>query len=480
MNTTNSVRVLRLPQHTDAIIRGVCNEVGVNLEMGISPFLGIMSTLCQAKFEVQCEVRNGLSYHVPLSSFSFLIADSGSGKGPVFKKFLTPLDELIVAKNLEVKADRDRVSIHNDIIDAKSKALKKEALKAKSCDLAELQRELVELSRERMTMPSYVDMYTNNGTEAGLRKLIANQEGNRAAILDSEGSSLKMLISDPKLPSMLNQAYDRETISAARKDSPDNPPLKGSVSMAVAMQPTKLSDLDGQNHIWDEGLLPRVLPFFPHRLNFAPQPEPMEAQVLSRYKEKLEQLFLYAWKRDNKGLCVPHTLRLSEEAIVSWVNERQRLERLANTELSDIKSWVMKAPMTILRVAAILHLYECEGDPLDSEITHELIGYAAEMIDYVIPTVCKLREKVAPAPEEIATKKVINWLYFGKHAIEFDFRDIYRGAGLKTELVIPVVKTLVAQNVLTQDMIQRLRRVGRPGSERFTLNVDALNQLYPI
>lgn len=91
--------ISRLPRQMDDLVRCISLEMKVNDQMVVPMLLTILASIVQAKFEVHFRDYEGREYKIPLALYALLVAASGSGKTQIFKKLISPLDELIEEDN---------------------------------------------------------------------------------------------------------------------------------------------------------------------------------------------------------------------------------------------------------------------------------------------------------------------------------------------------------------------------------------------
>lgn len=118
-----------LPEHSDGLLRLIADEMEVTVEMAAPIFLAILASIAQGKFDVGFTDNEGCGYTTSTSLFTTLIAESGTGKGPVFRKLLDPLDALIEKYNSRMKNENLRISEENRIHELKKKRIQKQAVR---------------------------------------------------------------------------------------------------------------------------------------------------------------------------------------------------------------------------------------------------------------------------------------------------------------------------------------------------------------
>ena len=293
-----------------------------------------------------------------------------------------------------------------------------------------------------------------------------------------------MLKKDETLPSRLNQAVDNEKFSAKRDRGGNSRPIKGIMTLLMCMQPAKYKTLFGKNDLWYEGLIPRALPFSgeveEHLLLTDDDRRRKDEKDLTfqHYKERLGFLFHYRWNAWENEEPVPHILRMSEEAIEMFKEFERRLSpKSSSREDCMIQEWKSKASTTIIRLAAIFHLYTSVGDPVETPITGESIEIAGDFIVSLIPNVEAVRQAVAPTAMENVTKRVINWLLNDLRQGEVSLRELTRAINRSKEYIWPTLMKLMDEGVLEAIQNQH-NSPGRPRSPRFLINWPRLVQLY--
>lgn len=475
--------VSRLPAQMDDLVWVISSEMKTNDQMIVPVLLTILASIVQAKFEVHFRDYEDREYEIPLALYTLLVAESGAGKSRIFKTLISPLDELIKESNRIREEENFKRRNFNESVELMKKRVKKEITKYK-VSIEEMGEILNKLEKNKKVLVRPADIYTTNCTSAGITRALAEQEGQRISILDPEGSSILMLKKDETLPSRLNHAFDQEKFSAQRATGQYSRPTSGIMSLLICTQPSKYATLFGRNDLWNEGLLPRFLPFSGERNKRSllqkdgTRGTNERKQAFEFYKERIKFLFNYRWRVSGNGETTPHILRMSEEAIETFKEYEWRLSpQLLRREEGLIQAWKSKAATTIIRLAAIFHLYTNLGDPVETPITAESVKIAGELIVSLIPNVEDVRYTIAPTPMEDVTKRVIHWLLNDLRDGEVSIRDLTRAINTSKQLIFPTILKFQREGVL-KEILTEHNSPGRPRSPRFTVNWERLRDCY--
>lgn len=475
--------IIRFPAQMENLVWGISSEMKTNNQMVIPIVLTALASIVQGKFEVHFQGDYGHEYKIPLSLYAVLVAKSGSGKSAIFRKLVAPLDELIAEDKRMREEENNNRKIFNEALELQRKDVKK-MIRKYHIPIEEAYEILKKIDQRKLDPIKSAEIYTTNCSASGIARALAEQEGHRISVLDPEGSSILKLAEDRYLISQLNHAFDNEKFSAKRGRGENIEQVRGVMSFLSCMQPAKYENLIGKKDIWDEGLLPRMLPFWGVSNRFVLQLKG-ETEIIHEnnlayryYIERVEYLFRYACTMTEDGYFVPHTLHLSEGAIKSFKKFERRITPLSIDRDDDmIAPWRIKATTTIIRIAAIFHLYEAVGDPVETPITGEEVEMAGEFIMALIYHVEAIRRAVAPTEDEKITGRVIRLLLNDLRIYEISLRELTRAINVSKQCILPTLLKLLDEGVLEEVRTQH-KSPGRPQSPRFLINWPRLKELY--
>lgn len=469
----------KLPEKMDKFVRGLAGKHQVYPSMVTPYVLAILASISQKKFDIVIKSSKEIVLRTSLSFFSIIVAESGVGKTQLFKELIDPLNILIEDKNKKIKEKNESIKIKNKYIDKIYKIKEKDAIKLGIAveDAVDILAE-VENSKDDL-LPMEV-IYTTNSTPQGILKALMTQKGNRFSILDSEGSMVNFLCQRSTITSQINQAFDYEPVAATRATKDINEPIEGIITMLLCMQPVKFEKFKWKNYLWEEGVLPRILPFFGDKLllTWLTANIVLDESDIKYYKDKLAYIHNYNWNIDENGKLISHDLSLDNEALEKFHKYENELKSFPST-YSKIDAWLRKAPIILLHIAGLFHIYETDGDPVALPISADCIKFAGELIMELIPNVEFVREFVAPTPNEKTLKQVIRWLRRRYGSEKFKLREIYNITGLTEDEVYPVIWQLLDEGVLVEIPDERHARTGRNPSSFFCINMPLLMIKYP-
>lgn len=457
-------------------------------DMGLicATILGMCASIAQCKFSVKIEdgQNTANSYIQPLSLFTLAFAESSERKSPLFEKVKKPIDELVSEHNRVMQDKRIRQKAEYDTRKIEIKAVRKQiiAQPAGSPKRTKLEAHLVELEKQNVhALEGELRLFLQDTTGSAAADFMKQQITHSMTIADAEGGSLDKILQDRQLLKLLLSAYSAEYVSFERSTKPSIVIEKPHATLCVLTQPAVLQRLAKKTETWEEGLIPRSLIFLAQ--SFAGTRTPMGISIPSEieewWQERLASLFHYPFKKNDQGENELHVLQFSPEAAHAWMFYASQFEQMQApfNPNAKIKNWLGKMSGVMARVAALYHLFECDGDPVATPISVDCMNTAYNLIYALIPHMLEVHRAYYPDDVEIAYKKIVNWLRGEMGTVQFfSLRDIHRNLSIKKPTSSLACQALVQHQVLTL-MLTQESKPGRNGSPAFQVNYGALNML---
>lgn len=420
----------------------LAEEVQAPADMPAMLVLACLSLVSAKKFLAQ--VRSG--WTEVLALYVLVAAESGSLKSVVFKRVLAPVLELETSQRAEAYPLRQVELSTQRILQGRVRKLEKSAAEGKTAELrAEAERELKEVRTQLdalrvrplprrvtgdVTLEKLGDMLVDQGGRLGLfapesQKLLTILAGRYSAGRASDTADCDVLLNSH---SGDDYVVDRVNKGEQRVSRP-------TLTLGLMAQPKRLEKLckidDGS------GLTARFAfcvlpPRDPLAVNL--EPAAMNEGTLERYSLLIQKLDTIKAQTNAAGVLVERAVFFDDAAWRAVVDYRQKLaSRLARggdlAQDPRLKEWGLKAHGLLARLALLLHLAwnANEPDPAGKRVGAEVVGYAAELVDYLALHAMRAFD-VARVDEPLANARLIwEWLEEKKLG-QFDERDLQRNA----------------------------------------------------
>jgi replicative DNA helicase len=242
----------------------------------------------------------------------------------------------------------------------------------------------------------------------------------RIGVLSSEAGVFSKMAAQKTMDVYL-KAWAGETIAVDRQTRGSLYLRNPLLTIAIAIQPSVLSDLGGKAAMHGRGLIGRFLYVLPENLMGRRDPDPpsVPPQERAHYSTYIRRL-LNAKPNDEP-------VTLSSEALTAWVDFVSRLEpRLrADGDLGTITEWAGKLAGHVARVAGLLHVAThveaAPVVPLSRETVAASIAIGEYLIEHAKATfqLMHLDDRVADA------QRVLRWIRASDRPT-FSLRDAYQ------------------------------------------------------
>jgi hypothetical protein len=429
------------------------------------------------------------------------VLPSGERKSPVVREVVGPLE---LWERATLASERDRIGFleqKRKLLEARLGQRRDAAAREKSeVDRAAAEAEVRALATQLDALEPavYPRLLADDATPEALLSVMAEQ-GGRIAVIGAEGGLIDTLAgrySDglPNLDGVL-KAYGGEPIRIDRKSRPPEHIARPALALALAVQPAVLESLAARPALRGRGLLARILYAVPrtalgHRdLDPPPVPEQVRADYRARLTEVLKGAAETAQTAKTgpvpdyadyaalaAGLDRPE-LCLNQDAQTDLRAFRAHLEPRLDPDAGDLHGaadWAGKLPGSVVRIAALLHIYlNGWSNGTTTAIAGETMASAVAIGKYLIPHALIALGMTGPRGSNAAPARILlGWIRREKKTA-FKASDALTALSRSTFPDMPAVdaaiRVLEAHGYLRHRPSQPRRR-GRPPSPMYDVN----------
>jgi hypothetical protein len=319
-------------------------------------------------------------YDEPLNIYTCPAMESGNRKTAVLKYVLNPLFQWEAEQIERTAPERQRLQSLRKSTEARVKALRKQATKAK--EPASIETEIEKLEANMPIIPPVPRLLADDITPEALA-LRMSEQNERMAVLSDEGGIFETLAGrySKGVPN-IDLWLKAHSVSLCRVDRVDSsrPPIilnHPHLTVGISPQPDVIEALRDKPGFRGRGLLARFLYALPKSpLGYrALEPRPIPADIAADYCAGIRQLL-------DVPLGADIRLRLSPKAYKEWKDFQKALELELRDggKLDGLRDWGAKLPGACLRLAGIFHTVECGRGFVDaSPISHDTIQRALDL-----------------------------------------------------------------------------------------------------
>lgn len=322
----------------------------------------------------------------PVTLYTMPVAAPGEMKSPALSNMAKPLYEEQARRREEdkekVKEDRhERELLEACITDARSKVIKaSDDAKRKSmrAGLRLLRDELEQLGEA----PVMTQLVADDTTPEAAVDVIAEQ-GERLAILSTEGSFLGNVAgrySKNPNPEIVLKGWSQEAHPLNRKGRTlilERPNL----TLGLAAQPGLLTGMGEAGDVFQErGLMARFVFSLPDSKvgERVYDTVPIPASVRNAYSAAIKNLMRVVWDdRETREMTLDTKAKASFRTF--WLELEPRHKD--HGDLAAVEGWAKKLPGQVLRIAALLALYD---DPETLVVPGEVMDKVIALVPYMI------------------------------------------------------------------------------------------------
>ncbi|MFG2683134.1 YfjI family protein [Streptomyces sp. NPDC048392] len=323
----------------------------------------------------------------PVTLYTMPVAAPGEMKSPALGLMGKPIyaeekrrreaDKVAV-----VKDRRNRKMVESTVTEAENRVIKARdsATRAKAkLNLDAVYSELEELGDPLV----HTQLVADDTTPEAAIDLIAEQ-GERLAILSTEGSFLGNVggrYSKNANPEIVLKAWSHETHSVNRKSGPPVLLERPNLSLGLAVQPGFLTGMGETGDVFEaRGLMARFIFAMPTSRvgDRSYDSEPIPQEVSAAYNNAVVRLMQAV--HDDPEYRVMGLDPAAQAAFRSFWEALEPRHK-AHGDLAAVEGWAKKLPGQVLRIAAVLALYE---EPTTLTVSGEVMGDAIALVPYLI------------------------------------------------------------------------------------------------
>lgn len=351
------------------------------------------------------------------------------------------------------------------MMDAVAKPTPKGRHPVSTNDIVELQYQLSDLEREKVTP---LRLLADDVTPEALVSLMA-ENGGRMAVVSSEGGIFDIIAgrySERVNMDVFLKAYSGDRIKIDRKGRKQEEIDCATLTMLLTVQPAVLETIMGNTEFSGRGFLARFLYSIPqstvgHRRFDV---TPISQQIKSQYNSLLDTL-----------LSIPdtgeaRTIKLSPEAHAEAHSFFDRLEARLLGDLSEVEDWAGKYQGNTIRIAGILHCCRHGKDAAKQPVSLDTMKQAQTIGEYFLAhALGAFRVMGLSEPQEEKEAKYIWKRLQTVDTMEITKRDLFnlcKGRFEKVESMEPGLSVLIARGYIREEDGQTGER-GRPSKKLY-------------
>jgi hypothetical protein len=444
-------------------------ETPLELAQGLA--LSTVATAIQGKVKVL--VKPG--YTEPVNIWINNILDSANRKSSVLHPVTGPLLSWEAIQR-QINGPKIReLGSRRENQEARIKSLRVKYGKAKSENLAEIEKEILKLERELVSIPVLAKVWVQDITPEHLGTVMKEQ-GGKMSIISAEGGIFDLMAGRysggiPNLDLFL-QSHSGDPVRVDRGSRESIFIESPTLSIGLSTQPDVLRKIGNLPGFRGRGLLARFLYLLPvSPLGFRKlETSPVPHMVQDQWKQVIHKLLDLEPSSDDCGNLAPHLLKLSRQAYNEWLDFSRHVE----TELREggrfeyIKDWAGKLPGATIRLAGLLHCVLFPQQPWKEQISLETmqqgLGLGAIFSEHAL----KVFDLMGCDKNIEGARKVWRWIERERFK-SFRKNDCYnalKGTFPRVSDIAPCFEILSERNYIASTTE---KRVGRP-SVRFFVN----------
>lgn len=425
-------------------------------EMSTPPDLAAMLALSAIATVTARRVEVSAPWREPVNIWVCVTLSPGERKSPVFGQVFAPIEALEFRMVEETEGARRKAWAQREA--AVSRA-KKQVSAAKDDDeeILVAAYEAEKEAKER-AVPAKPRLIAQDVTPEVLPGLLFDQ-GGRIALLADEGGVFETFAGRyahgvPNLDALLKGHDGSAPIRVDRVSREPQKVEKPAITLGQAVQPDVLQALGSNRQFKGRGLTARFLYAVPDsKVGYRPVETAEAPEHITRtYSERVVALHGIDSLR----------LKLDAEALAEFIAFRERIERRLRPDgdLAGIRDWANKHSGAILRIAALLHVFEF-GTTASENIGVETLRRTLGLSEYLIAHARIALDALGMSPAFATARRVLAWIE-RKNVTRFKVRDAYKELSLTVEQIMPGLDLLEERGYIRLDPVPPGPQGGRP------------------
>jgi hypothetical protein len=323
----------------------------------------------------------------PVTLYTMPVAAPGEMKSPALSLMGKPIyaeeERRREADKVAVVRDRrNRKMVEASVAEAETRVIKAKDSVARTKAKQNLEVAYSEL--EDLGDPLvHTQLVADDTTPEAAIDLIAEQ-GERLAVLSTEGSFLGNVggrYSKSANPEIVLKAWSHETHSVNRKSGPPVLLKRPNLSLGLAVQPGFLTGMGETGDVFEaRGLMARFIFAMPtSRVGERTyDSDPIPAEVSAAYSAAVVRMMQVI--HDDPEYRVMSLEQKAQDLFRSFWEALEPRHK-AHGDLAAVEGWAKKLPGQVLRIAAVLALYE---EPTTLVVSGEVMDDAISLVPYLI------------------------------------------------------------------------------------------------
>ncbi len=447
-----------LPGPLAAFVECLSESTQTPEEMAGILSLGVLATAFQSKFTVEITP----DWKEPLCLYCVAVAPPGERKSAVISALTKPIYEY-EAEQRELEAvEIAQNQTEKALLEKALEAAKNAAAKGKG-NFAEKRAEALELSAQ---LAQFQDMHP-------FRLLVDDVTPERLIdLMDRQGGCMTVCSAEGGLFDAMSGRYDKtanfdiylkghagDAIVVDRIGRKANSIPNPRLTMLLTIQPEVLSGLMNNATFRGRGLCGRFLYAMckskvGHR---EISPLPIPDHVRAEYRAFVRRILSTQWSG---------TIRLSPDADEIRKEYQAYIEKKLGNEWENMRDWGGKVTGALVRIAALMHAAEVQGDPTETPISPEVMAGATSIAEFLSAHAVAAYQ-VMGANEEYENARYLWGRIQRSGQDEMSKRDLFRlckGKFKRVEDMEPALQTLISMGYVRE---VDLSTGGRPTKKLF-------------
>lgn len=447
-----------LPGPLAAFVERLSESTQTPEEMAGILSLGILATAFQSKFTVEITP----DWREPLCLYCVAVAPPGERKSAVISALTKPIYEYESEQRELEAVEIAQNQTEKALLEKALEAAKSAATKGKG-NFSEKRAEALELSSQ---LAQFQDMYP-------FRLLVDDVTPERLIdLMDRQGGCMTVCSAEGGLFDAMSGRYDKtanfdiylkghagDAIVVDRIGRKANSIPNPRLTMLLTIQPEVLSGLMNNTTFRGRGLCGRFLyAMCKSKVGYREiSPPPVPDHVRAEYRAFVRRIMSTQWSG---------TIRLSPDADEIRKEYQAYIEKKLGNEWENMRDWGGKVTGALVRIAALMHAAEVQGDPTETPISPEVMAGATSIAEFLSAHAVAAYQ-VMGANEEYENARYLWGRIQRSGQDEMSKRDLFRlckGKFKRVEDMEPALQTLISMGYVRE---VDLSTGGRPTKKLF-------------
>lgn len=447
-----------LPGTLASFVESVSESTQTPEEMAGILSLGVLATAFQSKFSVEITP----DWKEPLCLYCVAVAPPGERKTAVISALTKPIYEYEAEQREIESAEIAQNQTERALLEKALEAAKNSAARGKG-NFAEKRAEALDLSAQ---LAQFKDLHP-------LRLLADDTTPEKLVdLMDTQGGCITICSAEGGVFDSMAGRYEKGTnfdvylkghagdmIVVDRIGRRTNSIPDPRLTMLLTIQPDVLSGLMGNTTFRGRGLCGRFLYAMckskvGHR---AISPVPVPDRVRGEYRAFVRRILSTQWSG---------TIHLSPEADEIRREYQGYIEKKLGDDWENMRDWGGKLTGAMVRIAALMHAAEAQGDPTETPISPEVMAGATSIAEFLSAHAVAAYQ-IMGADEEYESARYLWRRISGTGREEMSKRDLFnicKGRFKRVEDMEPALQTLVNMGYIREIEIAT---GGRPTKKLF-------------